>query len=78
MAERTLDPIPGLLAMNAAFDEAHARATREALLEHARLGRPVCEARDGQVVWLTPAEVFARYGLDENGREPATDPRPSA
>lgn len=68
MAERTLDRMPDLLAQNTGFDAAHAQATRDALLEHARLGRSVCEGRDGQVVWLTPAEVFARYGLDENGR----------
>ncbi|HYH68033.1 MAG TPA: hypothetical protein VD866_25280 [Urbifossiella sp.] len=53
-------------------------AIREARLEHARLGRPVCEGRNGQVVWLTPAEVFAGYGLDEHGNPPATSPRPSA
>ncbi|HEX4611862.1 MAG TPA: hypothetical protein VH092_26945 [Urbifossiella sp.] len=68
MSEHTLDPIADLISQNAAFDEAHARATREALLEHARLGRPVCEARDGTVVWLSPAEIFARYGLNEYGR----------
>lgn len=43
-------------------------AVREALLEHARMGRSVCEGRDGKVVWITPAEIFARYGLDEFGR----------
>ena len=47
---------------------AHERANRTALLEHARMGRSVCESRDGQVVWITPAEIFARYGLDEFGR----------
>lgn len=49
----------------------HARSNREALLEHARMGRPVAGWQDGQVVWVSPAEVFARYGLDENGK-PAT------
>ena len=43
-----------------------------------RDGRTLPDWKDGQVVWLTPAEVFARYGLDENGREPASAPRPSA
>lgn len=41
---------------------------RELLLEHARMGRSVCESRDGQVVWITPEEIFARYGLDPNGK----------
>ncbi len=52
----------------AAVDRAHAAANKEALLEHARMGRSVCEGRDGKVVWITPAEIFARYGLDEFGR----------
>jgi hypothetical protein len=43
-------------------------AVRDAVLEHARLGRSVCEARDGKVVWVTPEEIFARYGLDANGK----------
>lgn len=54
-----------------AIDRAHAAANKEALLEHARMGRSVCEGRDGEAVDVTPAEIFARYGLDENGR-----PRP--
>jgi hypothetical protein len=57
-----------LLAMNAALDAAHERANREALLEHARMGRSVPESRDGKVVWVTPEEIFARYGLDANGK----------
>lgn len=52
----------------AAVDAAHARANRDALLEHARMGRTVSVSRDGKVVELTPAEVFAEYGLDEFGR----------
>ena len=44
------------------------RSFRELRLEHARMGRPVCESRDGQVVWITPEEIFARYGLDANGK----------
>ena len=53
---------------HAAIDRAHALATRDALLEHARMGRSVCEWRDGKVVWITPTEIFARYGFDEFGR----------
>jgi hypothetical protein len=52
------------------IEKAHELAYREARLEHARMGRPVCESRDGKVVWLTPEEVFAEYGLDENGKPP--------
>ncbi len=57
-----------MTALRPAIAKAHADANREALLEHARLGQSVCESRDGQVVWITPAEIFARYGLDEFGR----------
>jgi hypothetical protein len=53
---------------HAAVDRAHELAARDALLEHARMGRAVHEWRDGKVVEVTPAEIFARYGLDENGK----------
>ena len=58
-----------MAALRPAIAKAHADANREALLEHARMGRPVSTLRDGQVEWITPAEIFARYGLDEFGRE---------
>ena len=32
------------------------------------MGRSVPESRDGKVVWVTPEEIFARYGLDANGK----------
>lgn len=62
---------PDEMIDHARIDAAHTAATREALLEHARMGRSVCESRDGVIVDVTPAEIFARYGLDEFGR-----PRP--
>jgi hypothetical protein len=52
----------------AAVARAHELAARDALLEHARMGRSVYESRDGKIVTITPAEIFARYGLDENGK----------
>jgi hypothetical protein len=55
-----------------AIAKAHEQAHREAVLEHARLGRPVSVSRNDQIVWLSPVEVFAAYGLDENGRPPKT------
>jgi hypothetical protein len=70
MAEQTTLPATELID-HAAVDRAHAAANKEALLEHARMGRSVCEGRDGKVVWITPAEIFARYGLDEFGRPKA-------
>ena len=60
-------------ARQPAMKAAHEKANREALLEHAHMGRSICQSHDGKVVWIPPAEVFARYGLDEFGRPlPAT------
>ena len=56
---------------HAAVQRALELATRDALLEHARMGRDVHEWRDGQIVAVTHAEIFARYGLDEYGRPKA-------
>ena len=44
-----------MVALRPAIAAAHAKANREALLEHARMGRSVSTMRDGQVVWITPA-----------------------
>jgi hypothetical protein len=48
-----------LLADPRELEAAVCRAVREATLLHARLGHPVATWRDGRVVWLQPAEVFA-------------------
>ena len=65
-------PVSGLMekmrALRGEIDASYARSNREALLEHARMGREVCESRDGKVIWIPPAEIFARYGFDEFGR----------
>jgi hypothetical protein len=37
------------------------RAVRAAVLAHARAGNPVSTWRDGQVVWVQPAEILARF-----------------
>jgi hypothetical protein len=52
-----------------ATDAALERATRRALLRHAHLGQEIVISRDGQIVWLSPKETFALYGLDEFGRD---------
>ena len=70
MPESTTPPAAGMID-HAAIDKAHELATRDALLEHARMGRDVHEWRDGRIVTVTPPEIFARYGLDENGRPKA-------
>jgi hypothetical protein len=30
---------------------------RSALLKHKQAGNPVCESRDGKVVWIPPEEI---------------------
>jgi hypothetical protein len=45
------------------------RADRAALIEHAKLGYSVPEWDGTRVIHITPLEIFARYGLDESGRE---------
>ena len=66
------DPTPNTLArmkaLRAEIDASYERSNREALLEHARMGREVCESHGGKVIWIPPAEIFARYGFDEFGR----------
>ncbi len=62
-----------LLADNQQINAALKQAGREAALTHARLGRSIPEWRVNQVVWIAPEEIFARYGLDANGK-----PLPSA
>jgi hypothetical protein len=57
-----------VLARNAMLDQAHEAAARQALLEHARMGRAVASATNGKIVEVSPAEIFARYGFDEFGR----------
>lgn len=64
----TQTPPAGEPVDRAAADAALERHFRNLRLEHARLGRSVHESRNGQVVEVTPAEIFAQYGLDEFGR----------
>ncbi len=53
---------------HAKIDSELAAAFRQLLLDQARLGHSVPEDRDGRVVWISPEEIFARYGLDANGK----------
>lgn len=72
MTETVKNRLAEIKARQPAMKEAHFLANRDALLEHARTGRSVYESRDGQIVEVSPAGVFARYGFDEISR-----PRPS-
>lgn len=69
MIEVAKSRLEEMLARREATDAAHAEANRIALLEHARMGRSVpISGKGGGVIWVTPAEIFASYGLDEFGR----------
>ena len=70
MSESTMLPSTPLLDYEA-IERAHELAARDALLEHARMGRSVHQQVNGTIVEVTPAEIFARYGLDENGKPKA-------
>jgi hypothetical protein len=72
MSEAVQDRLSEMKALNIKIAESHARSTRDALLEHARMGRSVCQSDgNGGVIWIEPKEIFARYGLDEFGRPKA-------
>ena len=51
---------------------------RDALREHALLGRSVSIWRDGKIVWLTPAEILEELGRtgppNESLNGPPQDP----
>ena len=72
MSDEQFPSIVELCKDGRAVDAAIRRAVREAVLAHARAGNPVAEWRDGQVVWVQPAEVFARLAPDES-QPPATE-----
>ncbi len=75
MLETKSSALAEMRARQPAMKAAHEKSNREALLEHARMGRDICESRDGKVVSVSPAEVFARYGLDEFGRPLPAEPK---
>ena len=52
MTKTTSDIYESMSKLRPAIDAAHERANLTALLEHARMGRAVCESRDGEVVWI--------------------------
>ncbi len=65
MNEQHLPSISELMANHTLIDQAVGRAVRQAVLEHARAGRPVCTWQGGKVVWIQPNEILARFSADE-------------
>jgi len=62
MNEQSSRSISELMADHPVIDSAIYRAVREAVLTHAREGRPVATLQNGQVVWIQPEEVLSRLG----------------
>ena len=64
MAEKDTRTISELIADNELITAALQRAAREAILTHARAGRavPMSPNGDGKVIWVSPEEIFARFG----------------
>ncbi len=61
MSEEPRPSIAELLANKALLTEAVTRAVREAVLSHARAGRPVATCEDGKVVWISPEKILAQF-----------------
>jgi hypothetical protein len=55
------DALRERLRDQAGLDAAVTQAARQAVLEHARLGFPVAELRDGKVVWVSPEEILRQF-----------------
>lgn len=60
MSEPRQPSIPELLADRSLITAAVRKAVREAVLQHARAGKPVATYRDGKVVWIPPEEILAQ------------------
>jgi hypothetical protein len=57
--ERTLSE---MIADSQLMTDAIRQGIREELLSHARAGRSVPISENGQVVWLSPDEIYRRLG----------------
>jgi hypothetical protein len=62
MSEPTKSALDDQVAHGKDLEVALRRAVRDAMLASAYAGQPVAVERDGQVVWLSPEQVFAELG----------------
>ena len=53
--------IPELFADRDLMNAAMARGVRDALVRHAQAGNPVAISRNGEVVWVSAAELLVDY-----------------
>ena len=54
--------IAEMIADSDLMTEAIRQGVREELLSHARAGNSVPVSENGQIVWLTPDEIYRRLG----------------
>jgi hypothetical protein len=59
MKEQPRNSITEILADDTQINEAIGRAIREAVLKHAREGRPVATWQNGKVVWIPADEILS-------------------
>jgi hypothetical protein len=62
MADEPKRPIAELIDDDDLMTEAIRQGVREELLAHARAGNSVPISENGQVVWLSPEEIYQRLG----------------
>jgi hypothetical protein len=77
VSQPTRPSIRELLADKEALLAAFRQGVQQAVLAHARAGNPVATWRDGQVVWIPPEEILARFaaeGAAVTAAAPATAP----
>jgi hypothetical protein len=66
-----VDPEFAHLADGQVIEAALRKAVRQAVRRHKLLGNPICEWRDGRVVWIPPENIQIEP-------DPGDDARPSA
>jgi hypothetical protein len=62
MAEEPKRSIAEMIADSELMTEAIRQGVREELLSHARAGNSVPVSENGQIVWLSPDEIYQRLG----------------
>ena len=63
MAEDRKRTISEMVADSELMTEAIRQGVREELLSHARAGNSVPVTENGQIVWLSPDEIYRRLGF---------------
>ena len=62
MAEDRKRTISEMIADSALMTEAIRQGVREELLSQARAGNSVPSSENGQIIWLSPEEIYRRLG----------------